>query len=374
LGTDHLSNFQNLTGSAYNDTLYGDGGDNVLDGGGGINTLSYANAAAGVTVSLAIGAAQNTGGAGTDTVSNFQNLIGSAFNDTREGYGVLDGGGGVNTVTYAHALGAVNVSLALQGQAQSGNNSLSNFQNLTGSAHSGDTLEGDGGNNVLDGGGGFSDTVSYAHAASGVTVSLALQGSGQNTLGAGTDTLSNFQNLTGSAFNDTLEGDAGDNVLDGGAGINTVSYAHATAGVTVSLAGQGWVQNTVGAGNDTLTNFQNVIGSAYADTLTGATGTSSLTGGLGADTFKIASSAAKTAITDFSHAQGDQIDLTAITGITSFSQLTAEMGQSGADTVIDTGSGLLTLKNVTASSLAAGDFQFAAAPALPYYAYPYDAV
>ena len=50
--------------------------------------------------------------------------------------------------------------------------------------------------------------MSYASAAAGVTVSLAIQDgvTAQNTLGAGTDTLSGFENLTGSAFNDTLTG------------------------------------------------------------------------------------------------------------------------------------------------------------------------
>ena len=63
---------------------------------------------------------------------------------------------------------------------------------------------------MLAGGAGI-DTVSYAHATSGanglgVTVSLASDRSAQNTVTAGTDTLSGFENLTGSQFNDTLTG------------------------------------------------------------------------------------------------------------------------------------------------------------------------
>src|SRR5262249_17411921 len=127
-----------------------------------------------------------------------------------------------------------------------------------------DILEGSSANNVIDGGAG-TNTVSYAHAGSGVTVSLLQQGQAQNTVGAGTDTLSNFQNLTGSAFNDTLEGDAFDNVLDGGGGANTVTYARAGSGVTVSLALQGQAQNTGAAGTDTLLHFQNLMGSAFDD-------------------------------------------------------------------------------------------------------------
>jgi len=63
-----------------------------------------------------------------------------------------------------------------------------------------------------------------------VTVSLGLQGAAQDTGGAGSDTLFNFENLTGSAYDDTLAGDAGTNVIDGGDGIDTVSYAAAAAG------------------------------------------------------------------------------------------------------------------------------------------------
>lgn len=97
---------------------------------------------------------------------------------------------------------------------------LYNIENLTGSSFD-DTLEGNGGNNVLTGAlnGAAGDTVSYAHAASGtngigVTVSLATA-SAQNTVTAGTDTLVGFENLTGSEFNDTLTGNSGNNVLTG---------------------------------------------------------------------------------------------------------------------------------------------------------------
>jgi Ca2+-binding RTX toxin-like protein/V8-like Glu-specific endopeptidase len=381
-GTDTLSNFQNLTGSVFNDTLEGDSGNNVLQGGAGINTVSYAHATAGVTVNLALeGLAQSTVGAGVDTLFNFNNVTGSAFNDTIGGDigdNVLDGGAGINTVTYALAPGAVNVSLALQGSAQNtvgaGNDTLSHFQNLTGSGFN-DTLEGDGGDNVLDGAGG-TNTVSYAHAASGVTVSLALEGSAQNTIGAGTDTLSNFQNLTGSAFNDTLEGDSGNNVLDGSAGINTVSYAHALAGVTVSLDLQGQAQNTGSAGSDTLSHFQAIVGSAFNDTLEGGGAASTtLTGGLGADTFVYRSGDQNVTVTDFSHAQGDQIDLSALSQFGSLADVLAAATQSGANTVINTGSGSLILQNVSETSLAASDFQFHhTTTTTPALAYPYDAV
>ena len=91
-----------------------------------------------------------------------------------------------------------------------------------GGAAGDDTLDGNGGDDILDGGAN-SDTASYSSATSGVTVSLALQGAAQATVGAGSDTLSNFENLLGSAFNDTLTGDGAINTLSGGDGIDTLN-------------------------------------------------------------------------------------------------------------------------------------------------------
>jgi Ca2+-binding RTX toxin-like protein len=82
-----------------------------LTGGAGVDTLSYEHAASGVTVSLATTAAQNTGGAGTDTVSGFENVTGSGFGDVLtgssgdnvlvglDGNDTLKGGGGADTLT-----------------------------------------------------------------------------------------------------------------------------------------------------------------------------------------------------------------------------------------------------------------------------------
>jgi Ca2+-binding RTX toxin-like protein len=154
------------------------------------------------------------------------------------------------------------------------------------------------------------------------------------------DTLINIEKLIGSAFNDTLEGNAGANTLTGGAGIDTVSYEHATGGVTVNLATTS-AQNTVGAGYDTLSGFENLTGSQFNDTLTGTTGANAIiggagddkiTGGGGADTltggadadlfiFKVAADSAPTApdvVTDFV-AGTDKIDLSLIDANSSLS-------------------------------------------------------
>ncbi|HLP81367.1 MAG TPA: FG-GAP-like repeat-containing protein [Nitrosomonas sp.] len=77
------------------------------------------------------------------------------------------------------------------------------------------------GNNVLTGTPSPNDTATYASAGSGVTVSLLLTAQ-QNTVGAGLDTLTNIENLIGSKFNDNLTGDMKNNILTGGAGNDTL--------------------------------------------------------------------------------------------------------------------------------------------------------
>src|SRR4029077_7535991 len=119
------------------------------------------------------------------------------------------------------------------------------------------------GNDVMDGGPVGSDTVSYADAAAAVSVSLAPQGFAQNTIGAGSDTLTNFENLTGSAHNDTLTGDGSANILSGL------------------------------SGNDVLT------GGAGNDTLMGAAGNDTLYGNLGVDSFVFDAGFGRDMIADF---------------------------------------------------------------------------
>jgi subtilisin-like proprotein convertase family protein len=64
-----------------------------------------------------------------------------------------------------------------------------------------------------------SDTASYSGASDRVVVDLNLT-SAQYTLGDGIDTLSSIENLIGSAYNDTLTGNGYANVLNGGRGFD----------------------------------------------------------------------------------------------------------------------------------------------------------
>jgi Ca2+-binding RTX toxin-like protein len=64
-----------------------------------------------------------------------------------------------------------------------------------------------------------------------------------------------------------LEGAAGSDTLIGGVGIDTASYAGSAAGVSVNLA-TGAMSGGDAAG-DTLSGLEQVLGSGFADTLTG---------------------------------------------------------------------------------------------------------
>ena len=424
-----------LSGGIGNDFLNGGPGNDTMDGGAsGNDTASYLDAPTGVVVNLALqGAAQNTVGAGIDTLTNFESLGGSAFNDT------LTGDAGVNI------LNGLAGNDMLSGAA--GNDVLSGAagnDTLSGGPGN-DLLDGGPGNDLLDGGAAGMDTASYATAASTVTVSLALQGVAQNTVGAGIDTLTNLESLTGSAFNDTLTGDAngnilnglagndtliggagndalsgaagndtlfggrGNDILDGGAaGNDTVSYADAAGGVTVSLLLQGAAQNTIGGGSDTLTNFENLTGSPFNDTLTGGAGANLLSslagndvlsgamgndtlmggagndiliggvgndmlmGGAGSDSFWFGPGFGHDAVADFTPAGAghDVIDFPTSL-FAGYAGVLSHMSQVGADVVITyDGSNAVTLKGVTLASLSSADFVFQGAPAPPPAAPP----
>lgn len=189
-----------------------------------------------------------------------------------------------------------------------------------------DVLIGGHGDDVLRGGAG-ADTADYSRCGAAVSVDLAR---GRAT-GDGTDTLSSIENATGSMGDDTLTGNGGANVLDGGAGNDRLAGG---GGNDRLLGGDGSDSLEGGAGNDALG------GGSGDDVLIGGRGADVLTGDAGADQFvfrdlaeSTAGSAGRDTIADFSHAQGDLIDL---------SGLDANAGLSGDQGFIFLGAGAFT--------------------------------
>ncbi len=254
-GDDSL--YGGFSASVDNDTLIGGAGADILYGGGGVDVASYVGSTAGVTIDLRVKTAQVSGGDGAgDIIDTVENLTGSALNDVLTGdtgVNVIDGGAGDDRISGAY------------------------------------------GADTLIGGAGV-DTVVYVDAA---TVNLALataQVAGQ------TQTLSGFENITGSSSSDTLTGDANANVIDGGDGFDTivggagadtligglggdtVSYAASAAGVTVNLNLLTAQVSTGDASGDILSGFESITGTALNDTLTGDANANTLNGGAGNNT------------------------------------------------------------------------------------------
>src|SRR5262249_2512757 len=252
---DNLVGIANLTGSNFNDVLEGDGGNNVLKGGNGIDTLGYEHAGAGVTVSLNLTSAQNTIGAGTDIVSTFENLTGSAFDD------LLVGKSGVNILFALDGNDTLNGSSGADTMVGGNGNDTYVVDNLGDIV---DETSSDGTDTINS-----SVTFNFADAvhAKGDIENLNLTGSGN-------------VNGTGNALDNTINGNTGRNVLSGGAGIDTIN------------------------------------GNSGNDTINGGSGGDILTGGLRNDQFVFSaitdnSVGTYDTITDFMHGL-DRLNLAAI--------------------------------------------------------------
>ncbi|MFM9938440.1 MAG: VCBS domain-containing protein [Hyphomicrobiaceae bacterium] len=221
---DTFVNMEQVRGSQHADVLTGDNaanvflaeaGNDVIDGGGGVDTVDYSgNRAAGIDVQLGAGLAQD-GYGGTDTLTNVENITGSNFNDT------ISGDAGANTL-----------------RGQIGN----------------DFVFGDGGNDSLFGGQGND----YLDGGAGDDVLDA--GDGDDTLNGGTG----FNTFNAGAGNDTLQGGTAIAGLDG----NRADYSAATGPITVVTGATTTVTGGTSVGNDSLFNIDSIVGTSQADSFT----------------------------------------------------------------------------------------------------------
>jgi Ca2+-binding RTX toxin-like protein len=306
-----------LSGGSGNDTIMGGSGNNTLDGGAANSDwVCYTDITSSLTIDLTSGEAQASdrsdvllsieaviGGMGDDSI------IGTSGNDSIDGnfgHDTLRAGQGSNDwLIYGGLHSEITIDFQLGHTfSNNGNDWISDFEAAIGTAgndsfvggvgadtliggNGSDTLSGGLGNDVLVGGAG-ADFVSYVDATSAVTVNLQSGiGFGPN----GTDSLTAIEGILGSSHSDSLIGSSGNDTIAGGSGADTlngaggtgdwVSYANATASVTVDLTS---LTSVGAAGRDHITGFEAIIGSAYADSLIGSSSNDTLAGGLGADT------------------------------------------------------------------------------------------
>jgi len=293
-----------LIGGAGDDTIDGGTGSNKMSGGYGddmitggtrassddFNVVTYSDATEAITAGLdsdATVTATDTIGAdtiGTDMLVNIDKVVGTGFADTFSvdaaytsqfgSWVEIEGGDGDDTITgdstgtvttrisYGDSAAGVHVQLGLGGASGSGqslgsggsdnvgSDTFTYVREVRGSGFD-DTLtgsdgadyesfRGQGGNDVIDGGGGTKDRADYANSSSGIVVDLGLN-TATDGLG-GTDTLTNIEWVRGSGHDDTIMGDnaanslagqdgndrldgtGGNDTLDGGAGDDTYHY------------------------------------------------------------------------------------------------------------------------------------------------------
>jgi RTX calcium-binding nonapeptide repeat (4 copies) len=130
------------------------------------------------------------------------------------------------------------------------------------------------------GGAGTGDPLAAGVLLSGQGGADSLTGGDGPDLLAGGD---GNDHLSGGGGDDSFDfGSGGDDVIDGGPGTDTVSYLDHGTPVSVDLAIAG--PQPTGAGNDTLANIENLIGTRGADVLLGDGGPNLLLGNEGRDT------------------------------------------------------------------------------------------
>ncbi len=278
-----------LDGGSGDDTIFGQGGDDLIIGG----RDSLASRDINNTIDVADLEDQTESDDGNDT------LYGGGGNDTilgGQGNDILDGGDGNDTLSgqagidiFRGGAGSDTVDYSRESPFQLIVNLAANF--AEGGTASGDTFYSI--ENLI----GSDDRIDRFI---GTAVANHFWGRGGGDVfngGAGNDILDGGNDgdiIYGEAGNDTVIGGSGQDYLDGGAGIDTVVYAGSTAGVTVDLTkgmatggdADGPAQ-VVGRGtvirHDILAGFENVVGSSFNDHLIGNAGDNVLSGGAGDD-------------------------------------------------------------------------------------------
>ena len=275
-GSDTLTNVENVTGSAFADVITGDAGANVLSGLAGNDTLDGG-----------LGDDTLQGGAGDDV------YVASAGNDvivTGGGNDTLEFGPDFNFEFDSAVIDLASGDLTIAGQVFDDALQTLVDATMTIQDHLTSPLEfvrfDDGDDGVLD-------TFRVANT-------FDVSGSTENTVIAGSDDangeaiVGGFGNdvLLGNAGNDSLDGGLGDDLLIGGAGndaieggdgIDEVDYFDSVTAINVDLSTSTVADDGLG-GSDTIVNVEDVHGSDFDDVIAGDSNANTLEGELGNDT------------------------------------------------------------------------------------------
>ena len=383
VGNDHLTgssgdNILNggagadqLSGGDGNDTLIIDSSDTVVDGGNGIDTVDLTGA--GMVFNLAFGNLEIANGtSGNDQIDGSVGTIGPL---TLNGFGgvdtlsggssgdTIDGGDGSDSLygnagadTITGGIGIDYIDGGADGDTIHGGDDNDTIYGGDGN----DFIYGEGSNEYAFGGNGND----YLEGGVGTDYMVGDDNVIANTSITGTDTLvggDDGDTLIGGYGSDSLSGDAGNDALYGdfddvgdgltGTDPGSADTLAAAPGNDFMFGGGGIDILTGGDDNDTL------IGGSGNDTLTGGAGSDSLYGQAGTDTFVFGDGWGTDGLWDF--ADGSEIlDLSAVTGLTSFGQLSITDQVSGALHYADVAfaGNHIFIVGVTAAQLTTADF------------------
>ncbi len=283
-GSDTFSNVRSITAGSGSDFFTIRPGGSLagnLDAGGGPDRLLYSSSAGPVTIDLvnqkatAIGGLVSgfegvTGGNASDTLiasaptwtltgsdtgfagnfnfASIENLVGGPGGDlfkfglASSVSGMIDGGGGVNTLDYSQLPGPVTVNFTTHTASRIGG-AFANIQNVKGSLSTADTIVGPDASWLISG--------ADAGSVNGLTYS-------------------SFENLQGTAFTDTFTFLAGGLVsgnVNGGGGLDTLDYSQITTAVSINLT----THSATGIGG-TFSNITSFVAGSGGSTVTGPAG------------------------------------------------------------------------------------------------------
>ncbi len=227
---------ETILGENGNDFILGGSGADILNGGNGVDTVSYAGSWDALTINLATNAVSG-GDATGDTITNFENVVGSDHNDSITGSttaNIIEGGAGDDIMVGGAGNDTFRIGLS------------SGVDSIIGGTGT-DTVLFTADNAVL----AVSSLATVeAFNAAGIINSTIKGTDLNNTLNFGAATMTDIAGIYGLAGNDTITGSAGADIIIGGNGIDTLNGGNGDDIFRYEDADEGFDAVNGGAGTD----------------------------------------------------------------------------------------------------------------------------